>query len=616
MRIKEESIQELLNRVNILDVISDYVKLKKTGKNYVALCPFHKEKTPSFTVNPEKNMFYCFGCQVGGNAISFLMKKENYDFVEAVEALAQRFNISLEYERSSFVKKDSELDKLLEYSKIAARFFYDNLTKTDEGSNAIEYLKNRGITIDTVKQFSLGYALNSWDSLVSYIKKNNYDVEIFKKLGLIIESENGRYYDRFRGRIIFPIYSKIGQLIAFGGRLLIDDSTQPKYLNSPESRIYIKGKTLYGLFHSKEFIRKTNDIIIVEGYMDLLSLYQKGIKNVVATAGTALTLDQVSEITRLAENVYIVFDGDEAGQKAAVRAIDMFIQSESNFKIVILPEKEDPDSFISKYGKDKFEGVLKEGKNYIDFIHSLALKNQKLKDENSKVKVINSLLEMTAKVKDPVRREVFLSEISLKFNVSLASLNQSLTNILTKNSRFELRKEKLENEDILENRKLVDYENVSPAEKGLIKALFEGDESIRRLIFTHVQEDDLINPSIIQIFSIIKKEYEQGNEISEYIIINKLQENIGNILSNILFDRYRISDSWEETDYNDDKIKLEQFTKDCIKMIRLNKLERLLKEKQSLISNINDKNEFRSLIKQIETINKQILNIRSGNYQW
>ncbi len=422
MRISEDSIKEVLDAADIVTVISDYVNLRQSGRNFVALCPFHKEKTPSFTVSREKGLFHCFGCGAGGNVVSFLMKLEKLTFVDAIETLAKKFGIKLKYEGGFNSDEDKELENLYEYSLLAMQFFHKNLLETNEGRSALKYLKDRGIDEATIKAFKLGYALGAWDGLYNFIKTNKYEPEIFEKLGLIIKKEDGDYYDRFRGRIIFPIFSTIGRVIAFGGRILIDEKDQPKYLNSPESRIYIKGKTLFGLFQTKDEIRRTQSAILVEGYMDFLSLYQKGIRNVVASAGTSLTIDQIYILSKVAPNINLIFDGDEAGQKAAVRSIELMLQTDVNFKIVSLPENEDPDSFIRKSGREKFLELVEDGKNYIDYVFELASKRNALNDTNSKLKVIDSLLEYTSKVRDPLRREILAREIAKKFNVTVNSV--------------------------------------------------------------------------------------------------------------------------------------------------------------------------------------------------
>ncbi|MBM4177071.1 MAG: DNA primase, partial [Ignavibacteria bacterium] len=524
MRIKEDSIKNLLDSISAVDVISDYVQLKKRGKNYVGLCPFHNEKTPSFTVSEDKGMFHCFGCGEGGNTVSFLMKHEKYNYVDAIEELAKKFNIQLDYEDGRYYEKDTELEKLYDYSRLTARYFYENLTKTNEGENALKYLYQRGLSDDVIKNFGLGYSLSSWEGLVNFIKKNNYETVIFEKLGLILKREDGNYYDRFRGRIIFPIFSTSGRIIAFGGRLLIDEENQPKYLNSPESRIYIKGKTLYGIFQSKDEIRKKDSAILVEGYMDLIALYQSGFRNVVASAGTALTSDQVHAISRLTKNIVLIYDSDEAGKKAAERASELMLEGDTDFKIVTLPEGEDPDSFVNAHGEERFKLELQTASNYIDFITSLHTKEKKSLENSEKLKIINRILELTAKVRDPIRRSLFVKHASEKFKIRESALAESLGKYLVQQNKFESVSQRVETKttENIENKFV--YKNVPEVEKSLLQLMFSKDKDLCEFIFLHIPPEDLTNEKTQIIAKAIQRELERGNQPEEDYLLNILED--------------------------------------------------------------------------------------------
>ncbi len=550
MRISDKSIKEVLLRADILSVVGNYVTLKPVGRNYVGLCPFHKEKTPSFTVSPQKQLYHCFGCKAGGTVVDFIMKIENFRFPEAIEYLAKLFGVKIEYEGKSSFDQDEEIEKLYEYSLIASRYFYDKLFNSNEGQNALKYLKERGIQETTIKNFGIGYALSAWDGFVNFIQKNNYDIEIFEKLGLVIKKEDGEYYDRFRGRIIFPIFSTSGRVIAFGGRILIDDEGQPKYLNSPETKIYTKGKTLFGLFQTKDEIRKTQSAILVEGYMDFLSLYQSGIKNVIASAGTALTTDQIFILSRTAPNLNLVFDGDEAGQKAAVRAIELLLQTDVNFKIVALPENEDPDSFIKNYGVVEFKKFIEQGKNYIDYIYSLAEKHNALSDSHSKLKVIDSVIEFTARVKDPVRRELLAREVAKKFKLTDSSVLQKLDRIVRNYNKIEQRQQELNREIEIRRNEQIKYQELAPAERGIIKLICEVDYIYLEPIFANIQESDFINPLAGEIFKLLKDHYfdlPAGEKIDSLFIMNKIEkEDLKSLFADALTERYKISEGWNE----------------------------------------------------------------------
>ena len=609
MRISEESIKEVLYAADIVEVIGEYVSLKQSGKNYFALCPFHKEKTPSFTVNRERGLFHCFGCGVGGNVVSFLMKIEKLTFFDAIETLAKKFSIKLKYEGGYYQDENKEIEKLYEYSSITAQFFHNNLLNTNEGNQALKYLKSRGIDESTVKAFNLGYALSAWDGLLNFIKKNNYDLEIFEQLGLIIKKEDGDYYDRFRGRIIFPIYSNIGKIIAFGGRIITEDNEQPKYLNSPESRIYIKGKTLYGLFQTKEEIRKAQFAILVEGYMDFLSLYQNGIRNVVASAGTSLTNDQIYILSKIAPEINLVFDGDDAGQKAAIRSIQLMLQTEVNFKIISLPEKEDPDSFIRKSGKEKFFELIEDGKNYIDYVYSLALNKKLLNDPNSKLKVIDSLIEYTARVRDPLRRELFARDIARKFNVSENSVLQKLGKYVKNFIKTEERQTEFQIERESVNNAQNFIKNISPLEKGLIKLVCEVDHIHLDPIFAHIEEQDFSNPLVAEIFSVLKKFYldlEGTDKIDIQIVINKLEkEELKSVFSDALVEKYKVSKGWLEVEgVPQQEGDLNKMIMDYIKKIKIISLTQRIDTLKQKVINIDDINEKNKILEEIQGLIK------------
>ena len=314
MRIPEETIEEIRTSASIVDFISGYVQLRKRGKNYIGLCPFHQEKTPSFTVSDEKQIFHCFGCHAGGNIFKFLMDYKSISFVESVQEVGEYLGITINYEQNEFTSIQNDQEEYYDLNVLAAKYYSNNLLKSEIGEEAREYLESRKIKTSIQKIFGLGHAPSGWDNFLNYAQSNKADFDKLKTLGLIDSKDGGKYYDKFRNRIIFPIFSPNGRVIAFGGRVFHDEDNVAKYLNSPESVIYFKRKSLYGLYHSKDEIRKLNKAILVEGYMDLISLFQHGIKNVVASSGTSLTDDQVRLLSRYTKNIVVIFDADAAGR--------------------------------------------------------------------------------------------------------------------------------------------------------------------------------------------------------------------------------------------------------------------------------------------------------------
>jgi DNA primase len=333
VRIPPEKIDEIRNATDIVDLVGAFVKLKKRGKNFIGLCPFHTEKTPSFNISSDRQMYHCFGCGVGGNVFTFVMEYEKISFTEAVHSLAEKAGIVLPaYTEASDVEA-SEQEELYNICKIAGLFFYSCLTETTEGKFALEYFANRGFTNDTIRIFGLGYAPNSWGAFLKHAEEKKIPCAFLEKAGLIRKREDGSYYDYFRGRAIFPIFSVSGRVIGFGARKIREDDPLGKYINSPETPIFNKSKVLYGLFHSKEAVREQDKAILVEGYADLISSYQAGVKNIVASSGTALTQEQIQLIKRYTKNITIVYDADSAGSQATLRGVDLILNKIWMFRL-------------------------------------------------------------------------------------------------------------------------------------------------------------------------------------------------------------------------------------------------------------------------------------------
>lgn len=412
MPVPETVISEILNTVNIADFISQYVQLKQTGKNYVGLCPFHSEKTPSFSVSPDKNLFYCFGCGEGGNIFTFLMKYENLTFPEAVKTIAKHYGIRIPEEHSSpaMRARENEREEILRLNKAAAVYFHGLLQKSQSGKNALDYLKNRGILDSVINDYYLGFAPDGWDNLKSYLLKKGFSEKTAEKAGLIIPRKSGSgFYDRFRSRVIFPISDLRGEVIGFGGRILGEGN--PKYLNSPETPVYNKSRSLYGLKQAALHCRKENRVYIVEGYIDVIALYKAGIKNCVASLGTALTQSHVRMLKGYAEKMVLVYDGDEAGIKAAVRSVDIFANEEVDVSILVLPEGMDPDDYINKNGGDKFRELAENASGGVDFITKTWL--GKYGDSiEGKVKTISAVEPVLKNIKDPVTKALYVSKVS------------------------------------------------------------------------------------------------------------------------------------------------------------------------------------------------------------
>jgi DNA primase len=407
--ILQKSIEEVIETARVEEVVQDYVNLRKRGVNLIGLCPFHNEKTPSFTVSPSKGIYKCFGCGQGGDAVTFLIEHEQMTFPEAIRHLAAKYGIELEEtEISEEAKQEQQyLDSLYIINQYARDFYQDQLFNTDIGKSVgLNYFKERGFREATIKKFGLGFAPDKKDILTLTAVQKGYDAESLKKIGLT--SQYGR--DFFRNRVMFPVHNLSGKVIGFGGRILVKNVKAPKYINTPETEIYNKKKVLYGAFFAKKGIRKEDECIMVEGYTDTISLHQAGIENVVASSGTSLTVEQIQLVKRYTENIKILYDGDTAGIKAALRGLGMVLEQGLNVKIVLLPEGEDPDSYLQKVGVESFRTYIdQEAQDFIMFQTSL-LMEEAAGDPVKQSKLIKEIVESIAKIPDPLKRSLYVRE--------------------------------------------------------------------------------------------------------------------------------------------------------------------------------------------------------------
>ncbi|MBY6268929.1 DNA primase [Parageobacillus thermoglucosidasius] len=428
-RIPEETIETIRRTVDIVDVISDYVQLKKQGRNYFGLCPFHGEKTPSFSVSPEKQIFHCFGCGAGGNVFSFLMDIEGISFLEAVKRLAVKANIDLSHLQLDDADKSrtntGETKMMVEAHELLKKFYHHLLVNTNEGQKALDYLQDRGWTREIIDQFEIGYAPNSWDFAVKLLSGRGFSLELMEKAGLIIRKENGDYFDRFRHRIMFPILNHHGDTVGFSGRLLGEG--QPKYLNSPETAIFHKGKILYNFHQARLHIRKHQEVILLEGFADVISAVQAGVAHSVATMGTALTEEHARILRRNVDTVIICYDGDASGIEATFRAAEVLTEAGCHVKIATIPDGLDPDEYIRKHGPDRFRrDIIDAGSSLMAFKMMYFRKGKNLQDENDKIRYIEEVLREISKLPNPIEWDYYLRQLADEFSLSLSALQEQL----------------------------------------------------------------------------------------------------------------------------------------------------------------------------------------------
>ncbi|MHB8137136.1 MAG: DNA primase [Smithellaceae bacterium] len=500
MRFDDSKIEEIKSRVDIVELASDYLTLKKAGRNYLGLCPFHQEKTPSFTVNREKQIFYCFGCGEGGNVITLLMKIANKSFPEAIKHLAEKTGVVLPvrvFGREG-QEKDSLHDEIIRLNLRAAQQFARNLS-SPAGKSARDYLQKRSVTEETVKQFRLGYVPDAWRSLADDIEGSGLSLELAEKAGLVVAGKEGSFYDRFRGRLIFPIENIFGEIIAFGGRILGEG--EPKYLNSPESPVYTKGKNLYGLYKAKEAIRQSGFCLIVEGYFDAISLWNAGVRNVVATLGTALTRDHLDLLRRYTQNVVALFDPDAAGRKALDRSLELFLGANMHARALILPGGCDPDDFIKKYGKEKLDALIEAAPAISDYYIDNVLGDGKTFEENRDL--VKTAMEFVGKIGDEIEKNLFIKRIAEKLGIDQTLLIREIH-----------RKEVHVNPKSVNKRQEVKI-NLNPLEMNLIRLLLEYPQKA-----IQIQDEKILDFFMEPVLKNLGEKIVQAYKLLGYVDIN------------------------------------------------------------------------------------------------
>lgn len=420
MTIPQEKIEEVRDRANIVQVISEYLPLRKRGKSYIGLCPFHSEKTPSFTVSEEKKIYYCFGCNATGNAVTFVMKKEGMDFPGALRSLAKRYGVDLGEEKRGVPGKR---DRIYHALKASSEYFAREL-RGPTGKAARDYLGKRGYEGEIIGRFHMGFAPNRWDGLVGHLRNNGVPMDVAESAGLVVRKEKG-HYDRFRGRIIFPITDLKGRVVGFGGRA-IDGNTQPKYLNSPESDVFKKGEMLYGLFQAKQSVMREDSAIVVEGYFDLLALHRDGWTNSVATMGTALTVQHIRTLKGYAGTVYALFDSDEAGRNAAIRSLPLFLEEEVACRAVLLPSGKDPDEFLRASGAQGLKDAVARAEPLMEFYLKELVKKTGVDTPEAKREYFNGAMEFISKVKNVAERGHYSSIAASTVGISVDAVYEAL----------------------------------------------------------------------------------------------------------------------------------------------------------------------------------------------
>jgi len=541
----ERQIKEIKERVSIVDIISGYVNLKRSGENFVGLCPFHNEKTPSFTVNEKKGVFHCFGCGAGGDVISFLTRIRNESFSDTIRYLASITGVQLEQSASNKNK-----DNYYSINELIANYYHSLLFSDPVGKKAFDYLTaQRGLNTRTINEYMIGYAPNKWDVAVNFLKKQEVPLTIASDIGIIVKKQTGNeYFDRFRGRIIFPIKDYKGRIIALGGRQF--DGEEPKYLNSPDSDIYKKGMSLYGIEIAKQYIEKDKRALFVEGYMDVLALHQHGFKSAVATTGTSVSLYHLNLISRYAPQIIFLFDGDEAGEKAAMRALEVTIDTDIEGRVALLPEGYDPDTFVIKYGVEALKKLIASADLLFDYYVKRAIKDSNDTVTN-KLKAINNIILLLKKIENaPIKQELYIKQLSDLSGVSDIAIRKSL-----KTGNTPYKPDKVAGTDILRN-------NLDRSELNILTIIIDHPEKMHILLDEHKLEM-FANKDIVAVINRIKELYVNGvKDIKDFIFQYISDENQKAIISAAMLNNLSGEDIDVLYEYSINKIRKSYYIKE------------------------------------------------------
>ncbi len=565
--ISPQTIQQILSRIDITEIVGGFVKLKKRGSNYLGLCPFHNEKTPSFTVSPAKEIYKCFGCGRSGNTISFLMEHEKFSYVEALKWLANRYNVDVEEtELSPEVKLQQQAaDSLYILNGFAQKFFSDILLNSEEGQNiGLSYLKERGFRMDIIEKFQLGYNPSVPDAFATAALAAQYNPDILQKSGLVVQRD-GRAMDNYRGRIIFPIHSPLGKISGFGARVIRNNDRAPKYINTPENEIYIKSKLLYGSYFARQAIDKADECLLVEGYTDVVSLHQAGIENVVASGGTSLTPDQLRLIKKYTSNLTIIYDGDAAGIKAARRGMDLAFEESLQVRLVLIPGQEDPDSYVRKLGAAAFRDFIAANKK--DFIlfqleTSLA---EAAGDSNKKARVVSQIAETISRInkaEDFTKQQDYIRRSSELLKIDENGLNTLVNKFIRERiGKFENKAaaQKATGEIHSEEKSFIDEElnellnRDEQQERAIVRSLLEfglkpwdAEKTVADYLLPEFEDEDMFdNKNLVRVLQYYKLWYEQKLEPTARNFLYHEDQELGALVVSIMDFPYEVSENWK-----------------------------------------------------------------------
>ena len=585
-KIPEHILNEIQDRCDIVEVISSYIPLKPAGRNFKTNCPFHHEKTPSFIVSPDKQIFHCFGCNSGGNVFSFIKEYEKLDFIDAVKMLAEKTGVKLPEYKKEETGSDSLVNIIYSINDITANFYSNLLEKSFPSSDIRRYVENRGLEEGVIKKFRIGYADSSWRSLLDYLLTRGIKIEEVKSAGLIQKGRDSSFYDLFRNRMIFPISDARNRVIGFGARVL-DNDTLPKYINSPESLIYKKGSHLYGLNFAKSFIREKGFAIVSEGYLDVVTAHQYGINNMTSSLGTALTVEQIRLLRRYTHNVVMVYDADQAGETATLRGLDLFLEEGMNVKVATLDRGHDPDSFIRKFGPRGFSAAIEKARGL--FTYKLGVLNERFDsaEPEGKAEIVKEMLSTICKVRNAVIKAEYIKKLSEELSIKEDAIWEELKKI---GKRRQIKEPGNKSQGLKKEIK------ISPAEKILAKLMLE-DANVVNIVKDNLQPFDFKNPDIRHLVeALFNLDIDENSSIDARKLINYLEDKVASSVISFIVN--------EEIEIKDTK----RNVSDCIKTIKKDQRDARLKDIQNRLI-IAQKNgyegETKSLLEEFNNLIKR-----------
>ena len=620
--ISKETIQLIQNSIKIEEIIGSFVNLKRRGSNLLGLCPFHNEKSPSFTVSPAKEIYKCFGCGKSGNSIGFLMDLEKYSYVEALKWLANKYNIEVEETETTPELKlyQQSSDSLFVINNFGQKFFSEALFETEEGQDiALSYLKERGFREDIIRKFQIGYDPETGDSFAKAAVASQFNPELLQKSGLVVLRDE-KLRDNYRGRIIFPIHNQSGKISGFGARLIKKNDKAPKYINTPENEIYVKSKILYGSYFARMAIDKADECLLVEGYTDVVSLHQAGVENVVASGGTSLTPDQLRLIKKYTNNLTIIYDGDGAGIKAAVRGMDLALEEGLDVKLVLIPDNEDPDSYVNKIGPSAFKAFIDlNKKDFVIFQLGLSLKEAGT-DSVKKSAIVNRIAETISKITKAehfTKRQDYIQQVSEMLKIEEAGLNDLVNKFIREKIQKEDNREQtnniLKNEDNAVSHPQSDQENKLDSlfnkdefqERAIVRSLLEfglkkwnEEITVAEYIFEQMDENDLVamieNPFLIQIIDSYRNLFNQGESPTKNNFLYFEDEMVSRLVISLMDTQTEISSRWKEHLEGEILTREDLFKEEVISTLsyfKLRKLKKLIDENQKELEKSTDEGD-------------------------